>query len=109
MKIKLNEYISKCESDIRNNNLEKDMVADLFTWIQFFQHERLVHLIVTFFTGVATILFLLGALYFGKILLYLLFFIALLLFIAYIFHYYYLENGVQKLYNIYFDAKQKIK
>lgn len=103
MKIKLNDYINELEN---KKKLEKDELDNLYTWILFFQHERLVHLIVTFFTGIAAILFLMGMLYFSDIFLVLLFIITLCLFIPYIFHYYYLENGVQKLYDLYFKLKK---
>ena len=108
MKIKLHDFIKDLEKKIEQKKIEKNLEEEVLTWIQFFQHERLVHLIVTFFTGIGTILFLLGALAFENIGLLLLFLITLCLFIPYIFHYYYLENGVQKLYDIYFEIK-KIK
>ena len=44
-----------------------------------------------------------------NILLVVLFVLLLALFIPYIFHYYNLENGVQKLYDIYHDAYEKQK
>ena len=103
MKIRLNAYIKELES---KKKLNKDELDNLYTWILFFQHERLIHLIVTFFTGIATILFLLGMLYFSNLSLVLLFIITLCLFIPYIFYYYYLENGVQKLYDLYFQLKK---
>ena len=105
MKIKLNDYIQELQEKIKQEKIEKKLDEEVLTWIQFFQHERLVHLIVTFFTGIGTILFLLGALAFENFGLLLLFLITLSLFIPYIFHYYYLENGVQKLYDIYFEIK----
>ena len=107
MKIKLKDYIQELKETLENNKVEKGLSEDIFTWISFFQHERLIHLIVTFFTGIGTILFLLGALFFESIPLLLLFLITLVLFIPYIFHYYYLENGVQALYDLYFEAKKK--
>ena len=55
MKVKLKEYINEQES---KKNISKDELTDLLTWISFFQHQRLVHLIVTFFTGISAILFL---------------------------------------------------
>lgn len=109
MKIKLKDYINTLEEEIQKKDFEKNKTKEIYTWILFFQHERLIHLIVTFFTGIGTILFLLGALYFETIGLYLLFVITLCLFIPYIFHYYYLENGVQKLYDIYFEVKSNTK
>lgn len=109
MKIKLKDYIKELEEKINHKKIEKEEIENLYTWILFFQHERLVHLIVTFFTGISTILFLLGLLYFSTIPLLLLFLITLFLFIPYIFYYYYLENGVQKLYDLYFQAKKSKK
>ena len=102
MKLKLNNYISELEDKLKNNKIEKDLDKEVLTTIAFFQHERFVHLLVTVFVGISCILFLLGTLQFGIIGLFLLFLITLLLFIPYIFHYYYLENGVQKLYDLYF-------
>lgn len=71
--------------------------------IAFFQHERLIHLIVTFFFA----LFLLFELYclfsldpaFMLLsgLLVLIFFV---LTVAYVFHYYFLENTVQEMYKM---------
>ena len=107
MKLKLNNYISELEDKLKNNKIEKDLDKEVLTTIAFFQHERFVHLLVTVFVGISCILFLLGTLQFGIIGLFLLFLITLLLFIPYIFHYYYLENGVQKLYDLYFEIKKK--
>ena len=105
MKEMLNNYINKLEEKIESKDFSKDLKDEALTNIQFFQHERLVHLIVTFMTGVAAILFLLGYLITEVMPLLLLFFVTLLLFIPYIFHYYTLENGVQKLYDLYFKIK----
>lgn len=109
MKIKLHEYINDLEKKIKDKKIEKDLSEEVYTWILFFQHERLVHLIVTFFTGISSILFLISFISLENIGLGLLFIITLCLFIPYIFHYYYLENGVQKLYNIYDDLKKITK
>ena len=97
MKMKLHDYIKSLDEGTERIDIN---------YIIFFQHERLVHLIVTFFTGIGTILFLLGFLAFENIPLLLLFLITLCLFVPYIFHYYYLENGIQRLYNLYFDIKK---
>lgn len=107
MKVKLNAYLKLTEEKLAKKHHEKDLAENILTEISFFQHERLVHLIVTFFAGISTILFLLGFIYFESIPLLLLFIITLLLFIPYIFHYYFLENGVQKLYDLYWKAKGK--
>ena len=106
MKKKLSEFIKEQEE---KKDYSKKEIQDLLTWISFFQHERFIHLIVTFFTGIGTILFLLGALVLENIPLLILFLITFCLFVPYIFHYYFLENGVQSLYNIYENAKKKSK
>ncbi len=108
MKVKIKDLISLIEEKKETKKIEKQFVEDVRTWISFFQHERLIHLIVTFFTGIASILFLLGALLLDSLPLLLLFALTLCLFIPYIFHYYTLENGVQKLYNYYFEIKEKL-
>ena len=109
MKKKFELYIEELEEKIKNDKIEKDLAEEVLTKIQFYQHERLVHLIVTFFTGIGCILFLLGFIAFEMLPLLLLFLVTICLFIPYIFYYYYLENNVQKLYDIYFDIKKETK
>jgi len=109
MKQKLNDYIKELEDKIENNKIEKDLAEEVLTKIQFFQHERLVHLIVTFFTGISCVLFLLGFISLEILPLLFLFLLTLCLFIPYIFHYYTLENGTQRLYDIYFKIKEVTK
>lgn len=109
MKKKFEVYIEELEEKVKKGKMEKDLAEEVLTKIQFYQHERLVHLIVTFFTGIGCILFLLGFIAFEMIPLLLLFLITICLFIPYIFYYYYLENNVQKLYDIYFDIKKETK
>lgn len=74
---------------------------DLLIQIGFFQHERLIHLIVT----VTFALLAFAAMFFtimqDNLGIYLLLALLLLLLIPYIRHYYILENGVQKLYQYY--------
>ena len=108
MKKKLNVYIEELEKELETKKVETKS-GDVLQWIHFYQHERLVHLIVTFFTGIGCILFLLGTLAFSMLSLLLLFLITLCLFIPYIFYYYYLENNIQKLYDIYFEIKKANK
>lgn len=91
----MHKELKKC---LTEKHKDKDKLK---TKIEFFQHERLVHLIVTFFVGISAINLLIGFIITENIGLGILFFITILLFIPYIFHYYYLENGIQKLYKIY--------
>ncbi len=81
--------------------------AELLIQIGFFQHERLIHLIVTVLFALMTILvFLLAvtdfALWTGVLLL-----LLLVLLIPYIKHYWLLENGTQKLYQ-YYDKMEEL-
>ena len=81
--------------------------AELLVQIGFFQHERLIHLIVTVLFALMTILvFLLAVTNFapwtGVLLL-----LLLVLLIPYIKHYWLLENGTQKLYQ-YYDKLEEL-
>ena len=104
MKQSIKEFINELENNKKDINVE-----DILTKIKFFQHERLIHLIVTAFVGTCCVLFLLGFMHFENIGVGILFLITLCLFIPYIFHYYTLENGVQRLYDLYFEIKNKEK
>ncbi len=110
MKEYLEDYIDKLDKE-KVKKLSKEekqnIKEDLLVKISFFQHERLVHLLVTIFTGISTILFLLGFLYFENIFMGCLFLITFLLFVPYILHYYFLENNVQKLYKYFEELETK--
>lgn len=111
MKDNLKEYLTDIDNIIsneQNTNLSQ-IINNHLTQIKFFQHERLVHLIVTVFVGSMTILFLLFGLLTNNIYLYILFASTFILFIPYIFYYYFLENGVQKLYKQYWLLLDKEK
>lgn len=76
-------------------------VDSLLIQIQFFQHERLVHLIVTVTFAILTMIAVLGCVLSPQIPLFALVALLLILLGPYIRHYYILENGVQKLYICY--------
>ena len=98
MKEYLSNYVNNLE---KKKEVSKEELEEILVKISFFQHERLIHLIVTFFVGVVACLFLLGFIFSENIFLLPLFLLLMCLFIPYIFHYYFLENNVQKLYKIY--------
>lgn len=77
------------------------IVESLLIQIQFFQHERLVHLIVTVTFAILTMISVLGCVLSPQIPLFVLVALLLILLVPYIRHYYILENGVQKLYICY--------
>ena len=74
---------------------------ELLTQINFFQHERLVHLIITCLFALLTVLSIFFCLLTIVPLLLVLTGLFLLLLIPYIAHYYCLENGTQALYQYY--------
>ncbi len=109
MQEKLKDHIIKIDNLLKEDKLKiKDsIIEEHLTQIQFYQHERFVHLLVTVFVGIVAILFFLFGLLLENIMLLILFILSLILFIPYIFHYYALENGVQKMYDQYWQLKDK--
>ena len=95
------------ESDFTLEEKECQM-KDLLIQIGFFQHERLVHLIVTITFAILTMLAILGTLFEPQPALFALVVLLLVLLIPYIRHYYILENGVQKLYRYYDCLRESI-
>lgn len=84
-----------------------EIMKDLLIQIHFFQHERLVHLIVTAVFAILTMLVFLGCVLTLQRELYMIVALLLVLLVPYIRHYYILENGVQKLYE-YYDILKEI-
>lgn len=85
-----------------------DLLLYMQRWLPWFQHERLIHLIVTVLFALSMLLV------FGIFILseeiYILLLLALIvsLLIPYIVHYFHLENGVQTLYTL-IDELEKRK
>ena len=107
MKNELKAYIEKMSKLIESGEMTREQLASMLVSIGFFQHERLIHLLVTLAFAVMTILSLLMTvqeLYFLP-----LFVLFLALEVPYVFHYYRLENGVQKLQRMYREAEEKIE
>ncbi len=93
------------EVDMKSSTVEKtrEVLSEFETKIAYFQHERLIHLMVTlsfaaFLLFEIFCLFMLPASFiYAGILLVLIFFG---LTIGYVMHYYFLENSVQKMYHM---------
>jgi hypothetical protein len=104
MKNRMKHYLSYYE-ELTQKNLSPEEQAEecrlLLIQIRFFQHERLIHLIVTVLFALLTVITLLANLFLTEPLLLILSLLFLVLLIPYIKHYYLLENGVQKLYTYY--------
>lgn len=84
------------------------VITEHLQQIAFFQHERLVHLIVTMTFAVLTMLSVGWAILGKNLILLLLTAVLLLLLIPYICHYYLLENHVQCMYDQY-DRMQRLR
>ena len=108
MQEKLKTYIDKINKELKEDKLKnkEEILEEHLTQIKFYQHERFVHLLVTVFTGIIAVLFFLFGILLENILILLLFILTVCLFIPYIFHYYHLENGIQKMYDQYWELKK---
>ncbi len=99
MKKYLYDYIEQIDNLLKDNKANKDTIEKHLIKINFFQHERLIHLLVTlFYSGIFLLFMTLSYIH------YVFFIIALMLMpfvICYIVHYFRLENGVQYLYKQY--------
>lgn len=82
------------------------MRAELLQRIAFYQHERLIHLIVTMSFGVFFMLSLAIYLMQSGVGLLVLTVLFLIMLAAYIKHYYFLENSVQKMYLYYYKIEK---
>ena len=105
MKKYLFDYIKKIDNYLSNNKINKDIINNHLYKISFFQHERLIHLLVTLSYAFFFIIFMaLGFIYWMFFVIDIFFFIFL---ICYIIHYFHLENGVQYLYKQYDKMVEK--
>ena len=99
MKEYLEGYTKETEKLIKKGNItEKDIEKHLIK-IKFFQHERLIHLLVTLFYAVFILLSLFIIRFiplFGIVIV-----IFLIFLVFYVRHYFFLENSVQYLYKLY--------
>ena len=91
------------ESDFRS--LKKEILVK----IQFMQHERLIHFLVTMMFAILLIMCFAAFLLSENMGMLAAALLMLVLLVPYIGHYYFLENGVQKLYDIYDKICEKIK
>jgi predicted RND superfamily exporter protein len=101
------DYMKRHERYVREmleKNLSPEALADLLAYhdkqIQWMQHERFVHLIIMLFVCLFTLLTWGFTFVMPSIACFILSALLLILTIAYIIHYYRLENGVQKWYEL---------
>ena len=96
------EVLPKLKGKVTKEDLE-----ELKLKITYFQHERLIHLLVTIAFAIFTVIFLcLGMISYVFLIPFASFIIFL---IFYILHYFFLENHVQYLYRLYDEMQAKLK
>ena len=76
----------------------KSVLDEHLTQIAFFQHERIVHLLVTLCFALMSVITLCAAIATEYMYLMILEALFIVLLVPYVFHYYTLENEVQKMY-----------
>lgn len=96
-------YIEKILSEHDENTDVTELKSKHLIKIQFMQHERLVHFLVTMLVTIVLIVSICTYVLDGSFLLLPLVLVVLGLCTAYIMHYYFLENSVQKMYRLYDD------
>lgn len=95
------QLLEELQMEQMSESQRKEFAEKMLLQIQFFQHERLIHLIVTVTFALLTVLSIFAFLVLEQIGVLLLSILLLVLLVPYIRHYYILENGVQKLYTFY--------
>ena len=103
MKRYIDDYILMLEDKIKNKDFDKNLQDDVLIKINFFNKERIIHLIITLFYALFTILF---VCHIKESIMYLIFAVFMMCFlIPYIIYYFKLEARVQYLYKLYFQTK----
>ena len=102
MKKYLTEYIKYVERMLSEGGCDyAELKEKMLVQIGFMQHERLIHLIVTALFAVMLIMSILGTVLAPSVGMIALAAMFLIMMIPYTWHYYFLENNVQKLYGLY--------
>lgn len=109
MKKQMLDKVKMAEDFLENGKVEnkEGFLAYLLRWIEWFQHERLIHLLVTLFFALFSIAMLFAFIVFSEIMIGVLFIIFGITTGFYINHYYLLENKTQYLYKLYDEIERK--
>ena len=103
----LGDYIKEVDKKIEEKNITEKDIENHLIKIEFFQHERLIHLLVTLAYGIFLFI---SVLIFTQIWIFVIvIYIALIFLLFYVRHYFFLENNVQYLYKQYDKMKNIIK
>jgi hypothetical protein len=108
------DYMKRHERYVREmleKNLSTEALADLLAYhneqIQWMQHERFVHLITMLFVCLFALLVWGFTFVMPSIACFILSALLLILTVAYIIHYYRLENGIQKWYELFDQIRHR--
>ena len=101
----LGEYVKEIDKKLEEKKITNQDIEEHLIKIEFFQHERLIHLLVTLFYGIFLFLSLIISFKVWPFLL--IFYTILVVLIFYVRHYFVLENAVQYLYKQY-DRMKKL-
>lgn len=93
----------------KNEGDWQELLKEHLIQIGFFQHERLIHLIVTVTFALMEIIAIVATVVSGYMWLFALDFVLMILLVPYIRHYYILENEVQKMYTQYDKILERTK
>ena len=105
MKEYMKEYINEIDKLINDNHkFSNDEIDDFLFKMELFQKERVIHLVITLSYVFFTILFLFLTKYI--FMMFIIFFILLIFDGFYVYHYFFLENSVQYMYNQYDKMKK---
>ena len=110
MKNRMKEYIESIDKLIEKKKIDNidEVISEHLLKIGFYQHERLIHFLVTMLFTALTFSCFLYTINNVSLAFILLTVILMCLEVPYIFHYYFLENSVQHMYDQH-DALVRIK
>ena len=106
MKKYIQNYIKEIENKLKKEITKNDL-NELKDKINFFSHERIVHMFIMLFCILILLIFIILSLTNEMFILPTIILIVLNIF--YILHYYFLENSVQYLYKLYDKMNDKLK
>ena len=100
----ISNYVKYVDSIINDSKYKESFIEEHIQMIKYFQHERIIHLVITLFYALLTLLF------WGLSLIHLIFVVIAIILsiflVCYIYHYFYLENHVQYMYKQYNKLKK---
>lgn len=109
MKKLITDYQKEVEKKIKNKTFTKEDLDNFKVMVGYFEHERLIHLLVTITVIILTCFFFYMFSIRPSIFLFLLVIILIILLGFYLYHYYFLENNIQSLEKKYLEIKKTLK